>query len=217
MSQQTLMGLWPSLATIVMSEAGDKTFFLAMMLSLRKGRSLALTSAMTALAAMTVISTALGQVVRGFPTFVQEGQAVITWASAILFLIFGAQSLREAQIARRDGDSLAEAQNEAEQEVQDVVSTFAAPRTNWKEWWQCASMIFLAEWGDRSMLATVALSVVMDPLGVVVGAILGHFLATSLAVFGGELLSKFMDEVTAKTVGGILFLIFAVTTVIGVY
>jgi len=67
------------------------------------------------------------------------------------------------------------------------------------------------------MLATVALSVVMDPLGVVVGAILGHFLATSLAVFGGELLSKFMDEVTAKTVGGILFVIFAVTTVIGVY
>lgn len=43
-------------------------------------------------------------------------------------------------------------------------------------------MIFMAEWGDRSMLATVALGASLNPMTVFLGATGGHALASLIAV-----------------------------------
>ena len=53
---------------------------------------------------------------------------------------------------------------------------------------QCFTMTFLAEWGDRSQIATIAMAAAKDPVGVTVGGIIGHCLCTGLAVLGGKLL-----------------------------
>ncbi len=45
------------------------------------------------------------------------------------------------------------------------------------------------------------------------GSIMGHGLATGIAVAGGSLLSKYIDEVTAQYIGGSLFLVFAASTI----
>lgn len=78
---------------------------------------------------------------------------------------------------------------------------------------ETCSLVFLAEWGDKSMLATVALAAAKNPLGVVVGGVTGHFVASVIAVVGGSLLGKYISERTAKIVAGVLFWVFAVLTI----
>ena len=82
---------------------------------------------------------------------------------------------------------------------------------------QTFSLIFVAEWGDRSMLATIALGAAQNPLGVFAGAVLGHTLATLIAVVGGSLLSARISVRTVGIAGGVLFLIFAAATLLGVF
>ncbi|KAB7502666.1 Transmembrane protein, partial [Armadillidium nasatum] len=51
------------------------------------------------------------------------------------------------------------------------------------------TLTFLAEWGDRSQLATVVLAASNNIYGIIVGGLLGHFLCTGLAVVGGKLIA----------------------------
>lgn len=53
--------------------------------------------------------------------------------------------------------------------------------------------------------------------GVSLGAVLGHALATLLAVTGGALASKYISERALGFAGGSLFLIFAALTLFGVF
>lgn len=83
------------------------------------------------------------------------------------------------------------------------MSTFAVLATTF-------TMTFVAEWGDRSQIATIAMGAAKDPLGVCVGGLLGHALCTGLAVLGGKLLATRISERAVLVVGGVLFLVFAV-------
>ena len=75
---------------------------------------------------------------------------------------------------------------------------------------QSLTLTFLAEWGDRSQIATIALAAAKDPLGVTVGGCLGHSMCTGLAVVGGRMLAARISEKTVSFYGGIIFTIFGV-------
>lgn len=70
------------------------------------------------------------------------------------------------------------------------------------------SLTFLAEWGDRSQIATIGLAAASDVAGVTLGGIVGHALCTGAAVMGGKHLAAHIDERLVAIFGGILFLVF---------
>lgn len=80
--------------------------------------------------------------------------------------------------------------------------------TGYKIFTQSFTLTFLAEWGDRSQIATIALAAAKDPIGVTFGGILGHSLCTGLAVIGGRILAARISERTVAYVGGSLFIVF---------
>ncbi|KAJ2847451.1 GCR1-dependent translation factor 1 [Coemansia brasiliensis] len=70
-------------------------------------------------------------------------------------------------------------------------------------------LVFFAEWGDRSQLATIALGAARNVYGVAAGTILGHTCCTGLAVVGGQLLAARISVKKVTFAGGILFIMFA--------
>lgn len=70
------------------------------------------------------------------------------------------------------------------------------------------TLTFLAEWGDRSQIATIGVAAASNVVGVVAGGILGHSICTGAAVLGGKHLASHIDERMVAVLGGVLFLIF---------
>lgn len=81
--------------------------------------------------------------------------------------------------------------------------------------WSAGAAIGLAECGDRSMLSTCALAAAHDPMAVIMGSILGHVVATMLAVCCGSVLSaRLPPRVLAAVAGGQLILL-SLTSALG--
>nr|CAB3483601.1 unnamed protein product [Digitaria exilis]CAB3504071.1 unnamed protein product [Digitaria exilis] len=73
-------------------------------------------------------------------------------------------------------------------------------------------LTFLAEWGDRSQIATIVLATHKNAVGVATGATLGHTICTSIAVVGGSMLASKISQGTVATIGGLLFLGFSLSS-----
>jgi len=83
-------GFLASIYVIIISELGDKTFFIAAIMSIRNPRLVVYAGAMLALASMTVLSAALGMATTVIP------RKLTYYISGFLFLIFGLKMLRDA-------------------------------------------------------------------------------------------------------------------------
>ena len=84
--------------------------------------------------------------------------------------------------------------------------------TSWAVFAEAFAVTFLAEWGDRSQIATVGLAAQSDVAGVTLGGALGHAVCTGVAVIGGRQLADRAAnaERVVTGIGGCLFLLFGV-------
>lgn len=195
------------LLLIGISEFGDKTFFIAMILSMKHSRKLVLLAAITALGVMTILSVLVGQVASVLPNI------YIEIAEFILFIGFGIKLLYEASRMSQvigDEEIIKEATvsvNAAERQLPKYKSFFII-------FLEAFLLIFTAEWGDRTQIATIALAAGNNAVGVSAGAILGHAICATIAVTSGRVLSKRISERQLTFAGGFLFLAFAALAVI---
>jgi len=206
-----------SLIMIILSEIGDKTFFIAAILAMRHSRTIVFFGAMGALIVMTILSSAMGYAA---PALLPK-----TWthyAGVLLFAYFGQQLVRDGLKAEHGvSDELEETEDELSKQDDDVKGDLEAGEPSKKASMSLSpvliktfSLVFFAEWGDRSQIATIALAAAKNPYGVTLGGIIGHGLCTGLAVVGGRALSAKISERTMLLLGGVVFLIFAVVDII---
>lgn len=199
-----LTGFTASLLLITISELGDKTFFIAVILAMRHPQRLVFSAVMAALALMTVFSVVLGQALALFP------KTYIHYGAIALFLIFGIKLIYDALRMPAKSNSAVVKEAEADVEAQEsrkVLSRYP----QFGLWVQAFTMTFLAEWGDRTQISTIALAASSNPITVTMGAILGHGICTIIAVFSGRLIAGKISERMITGIGGLLFLIFGVT------
>ncbi|MFB8789552.1 MAG: TMEM165/GDT1 family protein [Potamolinea sp.] len=188
------------LLLITVSELGDKTFFIAVILAMKHPRRLVFVGAISALAAMTIISVLLGQAASFLP------KIYIHYAEIALFLGFGLKLLYEAgQMPAKSDGTQAE---EAMETVKEAQLKSRKKKTSLGIILETFILTFLAEWGDRTQIATIALAASNSALGVTAGAILGHGICAAIAVIGGRLIAGRISERMVTGIGGSLFLLF---------
>ncbi|KYN41075.1 hypothetical protein ALC56_04224 [Trachymyrmex septentrionalis] len=215
-----------SLSVIVVSELGDKTFFIAAIMAMKHPRLTVFIGAISALALMTILSVVFGYAATIIP------RAYTYYISTLLFALFGLKMLRdgyymsptEAQEELEEVQSdLRKRDDEYEKEtastlVQDPETGVIRKTTKSSAlmllsriFLQAFTLTFLAEWGDRSQLTTIILAAREDVYGVVLGGILGHSFCTGLAVIGGRMIAQRISVRTVTIIGGLVFILFAVT------
>lgn len=217
-----------SVSVIIVSELGDKTFFIAAIMAMRHPRLTVFVGAITALGLMTILSVVFGWAATIIP------RAYTYYISTALFAIFGLKMLKEGYYMSA---------NEAQEEFEEVQSDLRKREDEYEKeasaslvqdpesgvirksvkpaktilslisriFIQAFTLTFLAEWGDRSQLTTMILATREDVIGVTVGGILGHALCTGLAVVGGRFIAQKISVRTVTLIGGVVFLLFAIT------
>ncbi|KAK7393220.1 hypothetical protein VNO78_21759 [Psophocarpus tetragonolobus] len=215
-------GFTAAFTLIFVSEIGDKTFFIAALLAMQYKKGLVLLGSMGALALMSILSVVIGRIFQSVPAQFQTTLPIGEYAAVTLLLFFGLKSIKDAWDLPSDevkkGDNSSPELDELAEAEELVKEKVSKPLSNPLEIvWKSFSLVFFAEWGDRSMLATIALAAAQSPWGVASGAIAGHLLATSIAVLGGAFLANYISEKLVGYLGGGLFLVFAVATFFGVF
>lgn len=174
-----------SFGVIFIAELGDKSQLMAMTFATRY-RFWTVVGAITAATAVVhLFSVAIGNVVGvALPT------NVINVVAGLAFLGFGFWTLR--------GDELSD--EEAGKAERSTRSAFFA----------VAIAFFLAELGDKTMLATVTLATTEEWFGTWVGSTFGMVAADALAIGVGTVLGKHLPERAIKFGASALFFLFGV-------
>lgn len=195
------------LLLITVSELGDKTFFIAVILAMHHSRRLVFSGVTAALAVMTILSVVMGQAVSILP------KVYIHYAEIALFLGFGIKLVYDA--LRMPASSCdPEVVEEAKAAVKEAQMQLPKKSNYLVVVTKAFVLTFMAEWGDRTQIATIALAAGNNPIGVTTGAILGHAICAAIAVIGGRILAGRISEQKITLAGGFLFLVFGIVTAI---
>lgn len=210
LSKSPLEAVSQSFFMILATEMGDETFIIAAVMSMRHPKFTVLTGALAALYLMTVLSAVLGVVL---PNLIS--QQTVHNCATVLYTFFGFRLMWIG--ARGEEEDKEEEFEEVENHLKDSAtkSQKSAMRRMFSKFCtpiflEALMLTFLAEWGDRSQIATITLAAHCNPLGVILGACAGHSICTSLAVFSGEWLGKRISAKLVAFTGGLLFLLFAI-------
>ncbi|MFC8503257.1 TMEM165/GDT1 family protein [Pedococcus sp. NPDC057267] len=180
-----------STAVIFVAELGDKSQLMAMTFATRYRARQVLLGITVATAVVHLASVGIGRLVG---TAFSDHQWLVNVVAGVAFLAFAAWTLR--------GDELTE--DEADKARRSTGAALLAVGT----------AFFLAELGDKTMLATITLATKEGWFGTWVGSTLGMVLADALAIGVGAVLGRKLPEKVIKIGASVAFLAFGVALVV---
>jgi putative Ca2+/H+ antiporter (TMEM165/GDT1 family) len=178
-----------SFGVIFVAELGDKSQLMAMAFAARYKAWPVLIGISIATAFTHAISVGIGAVVGA-----QLPTDTIAIIAGVAFLVFAAWTLR--------GDRL------------DDDEVEAADRKNRNAIVAASVAFFLAELGDKTMLATITLATKEGVVGTWLGSTLGMVAADALAIVVGQQLGARLPERTIRIGASVLFVVFGVVLIL---
>lgn len=172
-----------SLSVVFVAELGDKSQLMTMTYALRHRWWVVLSGVGIASFMVHGLSVTIGHFVG-----LTLPERPIAFAAAIAFLLFAVWTWRDGH---KGGDDAARPVAEPRHVLLAVISSFV-----------------LAELGDKTMLATVALASDHDWAGVWIGATVGMVLADGVAIAVGAVMHKRLPERFLHYLASVLFLLF---------
>jgi Ca2+/H+ antiporter, TMEM165/GDT1 family len=180
--------MWAAMGLVFLAELGDKTQLVAMGLGARHKLAPVLIGVALAYAVTNLLSVVVGGVL---------GVALPTRAlgigGGVLFLGFALWNLRP------EGDDEDEVEALARPQRHVVLSVAAA--------------MFVAELGDKTMLATATLAAQGNPVLVWIGATVGIILSGFVGVLVGRATGSRLPERTIRIGSSVLFAVFGVVLI----
>ena len=178
---EIMTAFWISLIYVFVAEMGDKTQLVALAFATKFKTLTVLVGVFAATFAIHLFSVLLGEAV-GFalPVF------WIKIVAGISFIIFGLWTLR--------GDKL------DDEEIPN--------KSKFSPFLTVATTFFIAELGDKTMLATITIASEQQSfVAVWIGSTVGMVIADGLAIIVGKIMGKNLPEKLIKYVGAGIFLI----------
>ncbi|GHS86632.1 UPF0016 family membrane protein [Synergistales bacterium] len=168
---------------VVLAEMGDKTQLLAMAFATKYKASKVMWGVFIA----TILNHALAVAVGNFITRFDSIQVWIQGLAALSFIFFGLWTIK--------GDKLEGEENRT--------TKFGPVAT-------VAVAFFIAEMGDKTQLATIAIATRFPehPVGVLMGTTIGMMIADGIGIIVGIVLRKRIPERTVKSVSALIFILF---------
>jgi putative Ca2+/H+ antiporter (TMEM165/GDT1 family) len=180
-----LVALAVSFAVIFVAELGDKSQLMALAFATRYRAAAVLTGITIATAIVHLISVAVGY---GLGAALPTGW--IALVAGLAFFGFAAWTLR--------GDSLSDEEKAR------------ADRSGRSAVWAVGGAFFLAELGDKTMLATITLATQHGWLGTWIGSTVGMVAADALAILVGRWLGRHLPDKLIRYGAAALFALFGV-------
>jgi putative Ca2+/H+ antiporter (TMEM165/GDT1 family) len=181
-----------SFAVIFVAELGDKSQLMALTFAARYPPLPILVGITIATAVVHAASVLVGAVVAvSLPT------DAINIAAGVAFLLFAAWTIR--------GDSL---------DDDDAGKAARSERSNRSAVLAASGAFFLAELGDKTMLATITLATTEGLFGTWLGSTLGMVAADALAILVGSLVGRRLPERAIAIGAAVMFVLFGVVLIV---
>ena len=187
------VAFWTTFTVIALAELGDKTQLLTIVLASRYRRLPVLLGVIASLSLLSLVAVLGGSVI-----FRYVPVSIVRALAGVSFIIFAFWTLLEKETdVEKDGACLTGSSKKAKTSL--IIFSY------------CFCLMFVAEFGDKTQLATIVLASGMyEPVSIFLGAVLAFVVVDAPCVYAGKKLSEKVKIRHIKLGSAVLFLILGI-------
>jgi Ca2+/H+ antiporter, TMEM165/GDT1 family len=200
------VAFFTTLLVVIPAELPDKTFVATVVLATRFRPLFVWLGVVAAFVVQSAVAVTAGQLFALLP------HKVVLLGTGVLFAVSSFFLFRSGLRSRA---ATRNAENEEEQEIAAEIATAPASTSNFRVALISFGVIFAAEWGDITQIATAGLAARLGyPIAVFLGAVVGLSLVSGLGVLVGKWLESHMPVSRVQLISASLLALLAVVTLV---